>query len=120
MQDMTSSTESSTNRSGWSLVLGILLMILGFLTLGSMIYTAYVSLVFIGWMLIIGGIAEFFYGFFSGSLGRAFLFFIGGILSFIIGAIIAVYPGISASTFTLLIGIFMLCVGIFNAFSSLM
>lgn len=105
--------------SGWTMILGVFLMILGILTLSVQVFTTLVSVSFLGWMLILGGVLEFMYGFFSGSVGRAFLFFLGGIITFFVGVLIAANPALSAGTFTLIIGLFMVFTGIYKAFSSL-
>jgi uncharacterized membrane protein HdeD (DUF308 family) len=110
---------SSSRKSGWTLTLGILLMLLGIVTLSAQVFTTFFSVLFLGWMLIIGGVAEFFYGFFSGSMGRAFVFFLGGIMSFVIGGVIAANPVISAGTFTILIGVFMVVVGVYKTLASI-
>lgn len=109
----------SKSHSGWTIALGISLLILGIITLSAQVFTTLVSLVFLGWMLAIGGIGEFFYGFFSGSFGRAILYFIGGIVTFVIGASIVLFPGISALTITFLIGMYMLLIGMYKTLSSL-
>lgn len=105
--------------SGWKLTFGILLMILGIITLSAQVFTTIVSLLFLGWMLIIAGVGEFFYGFFSGSLGRAALYFIIGILTFLIGAFIIAYPGVSVASITLIIGFYMITAGLYKTLSSI-
>lgn len=105
--------------NGWKLTFGILLMILGIITLSAQVFTTVVSVLFLGWMLIFAGIGEFFYAFFSGSFGRAMLYLIGGIVTFLIGAFIAAFPGASVASITLIIGFYMLAVGLYKTLSSL-
>jgi uncharacterized membrane protein HdeD (DUF308 family) len=106
--------------TGWTIVLGILLTTLGIMTIFIQVFTSVVSVIFLCWMLIIGGIAEFFYGFFLKSLGRAFAFFLEGIFSFVTGMLIIILPGLSISTITLFICICMLAIGIYNISSSIL
>jgi uncharacterized membrane protein HdeD (DUF308 family) len=110
---------NNSRHTGWNITLGIILMILGLITLGAQVFTTLVSVLFLGWMLIIAGLAEFTYGFFSGGLGRAIVYFLGGIVTFIIGVVITTNPQISAVNLTVLIGIYMLVVGGYKAIAAL-
>src|SRR5579871_5145728 len=108
----------STQNKSLSFILGILLIILGLFALGSEVFLTYASVVFLGWILVIGGVFEFVYGFFSGSVGGFFLAFIGGILSFFIGAVITANPGITAATLTFLISTVLVVSGAYKIISS--
>jgi uncharacterized membrane protein HdeD (DUF308 family) len=110
---------SSVNHKRWSITFGIILMILGLATLSAQVFTTIISVFFLGWMLIWGGIAEFFYGFFSGSVGRALLYFLGGIVTVVVGEALAFYPEISAANITVIIGLYMVIVGIYKVFASI-
>jgi uncharacterized membrane protein HdeD (DUF308 family) len=109
----------TTNNKGWSIFWGVALMILGLITIGAQVFTTMISVFFLGWMLIIGGVIEFFYAFFSGGLGRAIIFIVGGIATFIVGLTIASNPGLSATAITMIIGIYMLIIGLYNALAAL-
>lgn len=94
-------------------------MVLGLITLAAQVVTTMVSVLFLGWVLVIGGIAEIFYAFFSGSAGRALLFIISGLITLLVGGAAAANPGMSAVTITLLIGCYMIVVGVYKSFASL-
>ena len=50
--------ERLRSRWGWFLALGILLIVLGMIALGSSVMMTLATMVFIGWLMIIGGVAE--------------------------------------------------------------
>ncbi len=109
-------TRRETN-TGWAVFIGVLLMILGFITLGAQIFTGFATVLFFGWMLIIGGIIQFLNGFFSrNDRARSF---VGGILTFLVGGLIVLNPGFTAATVTLLVSILLLVVGVYYIVSSL-
>jgi uncharacterized membrane protein HdeD (DUF308 family) len=111
--------DNSTKHTGSSITLGVILMVLGLITLGAQAFTTLASVLFLGWMLILGGIVEFVYGFFSGGFGRAIVYFLAGIVTFFMGLVITTNPQISAVNLTVLIGIYMLVVGGYKAIASL-
>jgi uncharacterized membrane protein HdeD (DUF308 family) len=111
--------ESTDNQnSGLNIFFGILLIILGFIALSSQFITTLLSTYFFGWILLIGGIVQFFYGFFSGGWGKAVLSFIGGILSFIVGLIVVINPLLSATLLTFMIAFLFLILGTYKMLSS--
>ena len=109
----------TTQSRSLSFILGILLLILGLFAVGSEVFLTYASVVFLGWILLIGGIFEFVWGLFSGSVGGLFLAMIGGILSFFIGALIITNPAVSAATLTFLIATIFVVSGSYKIISSL-
>lgn len=112
--------KSSSSSSGFNITFGIILMIIGLIILGAQTFTTFVSVLFLGWMLLIGGAAEFVYSFFSGSWLRFFMYLLIGVFSFIFGLIIITNPALSVATFTLLIGMLLLISGGYKIFSSLL
>lgn len=103
--------------TGWSVFLGVLLMILGFITLGAQVFTGFATVLFFGWMLIIGGVVQFLHGFFSRyDRTRSF---VGGILTFLVGGFIVLNPTFTAATVTLLVSILLLVIGTYYVISSL-
>ena len=75
-------------RTGWDIALGLLLIVLAFVILGHAVIATVVSVLFLGWMLLIGGIvllvASFFRirsgGFWSAALGGSILAVLGVVL----------------------------------------
>jgi hypothetical protein len=50
--------ENLRKRWGWFLALGILLVVLGMVALGSSVFMTLATMVFVGWLLIVGGVLE--------------------------------------------------------------
>ncbi len=96
------STGGSNNEGSWGLhmFLGVLLVIAAFIVWGAAAFTSTLSVLLLGWILLIGGIVEFFSIFFSNQnrLGNALL----GILNTIVGFLIITNPEVSLATITLL------------------
>lgn len=101
----------------WFLALGIFMIILGALALGSSMTTTFFSLIFLGWLLIFAailvGILYVAVGF-KVQMGRAF-----PASSLVVGFMLVANPGASALTVTLLITIFFLISGTFRIFASM-
>ena len=107
------------HNTGLQILLGILLMVLGIFVLGAQVFTTFATMVFLGWMLIIGGVVELFCGFFSGSWITFFVSLLVGVFSLIFGTVMVANPEFSAVSVTLLIGILLLIKGTYDICSSL-
>jgi uncharacterized membrane protein HdeD (DUF308 family) len=99
---------------GWFVALGIVLMILGALAIGWALVTTLVSVLFIGWLMIVGGVLQAGHAFWQGSWSSLFLDLFIGILYFVTGMVILVNPGVAAIALTLVIASFLLVGGIFR------
>lgn len=114
---MNTSTTEKERGTGATIFIGVLLMLLGFITLGAQVFTGLATVLFFGWMLIIGGAVQFFHGFFApGDRMRSF---VGGILTFIVGFLIVINPTFTAATVTLLVSMLLLVVGAYYVIASL-
>ena len=67
--------------SGWSIAIGIILIILGMFALGSPLYTGVAVAIMVGSFLLVGGIVQFVFAFRAKSWGAGLLNFFGGGLS---------------------------------------
>jgi uncharacterized membrane protein HdeD (DUF308 family) len=103
-------------RRGWLafVILGILLMILGVVALGAPFLTTLVTGVFIGWMLVVGGILEVAHGLWHRHWRGFFLDLLIGVLYIVIGFMVVANPGVAVVTLTLLIAMFLIIGGIFR------
>lgn len=101
----------------WFLALGILTILLGILAIGSSLTSAFFSMIFIGWLLIIAaalvGLLYVEVGF-KVQMGRAF-----PASSLVVGFMLVANPGASALTVRTLITIFFLISGTFRLAASL-
>lgn len=94
------------------LVEGIIFIILGLIAIAvPQIFTLGVEL-FIGWLLIIGGIVQLVRSFRSRHTRGFWAPLIGSIVSIVVGVLLLLYPVIGVLSLTLLLGIFFLLEGI--------
>ena len=92
------------SRSGWDIVLGILLVIAGVVILGYAVVATTFSVFFIGWMAVIGGIVALVAGLFRIGKGGFWPAVISGALLLVLGIVILRNPAESAVTLTLIAG----------------
>ena len=97
---------------GWFLALGVGLTVLGIIALGATVTTTVVSVLFLGWLLLFGGIIQAISAFWAGSVGGALLRVVMGILFFLAGLYLITKPVIGALTITLVIAGFLLVEGV--------
>jgi uncharacterized membrane protein HdeD (DUF308 family) len=110
--------ERIRERRGWLLVLGIILVGLGVLALGDTIIVTLVSVVFLGWLLIVSAIFEAVH-WLRGREERHFLDLVVFILDFVVGAILISNPAGGALAITLVLAVFFLVGGLMRLFGAL-
>ena len=106
--------EEVRKHSTWFLVVGIALIVIGFIAVGSTVVATIVSMIFLGWLLIIGGIFEIVHGFARRLWSGFFINLLGGVLYAVAGFVILANPGLAAVTLTLLIAVILLVAGVFR------
>jgi len=100
----------------WFLLLGAALIILGTIAIGSAELMTMVSVIFIGWLLIFGGLFEIVNGFARRAWGGFFINLMGGLLYTVTGLLMVSHPGIAAITLTLMIAMLLIVAGTFRIF----
>ena len=98
--------EELKGKWGWLLTLGILMLILGFCALSMPFVAALASVLFLGWLLIIGGVLQGIHSFGQKHWGSLFWQLLIGILYLLIGVMLIVEPLRSLMALTLLLAIF--------------
>lgn len=106
--------EELRKRWGWFLSLGILLVVLGTIALGSSVMMTLATMVFVGWLMIVGGVLQAVHAFTCKGWGGFFIDLLTGILYAVVGFIIVASPGATAITLTLLICMFLIFGGVFR------
>lgn len=103
-------------RDHWKrfLFLGIALIIIGFLAVAASVVTSFVTIYFIGFTLLIGGIAELIHSFWARGWSGFFLSLLMGLLSIVAGGLCLGRPVAALAALTLLIGSLFLVSGIFK------
>ena len=101
---------------GWFLALGILLIALGCVAVGSsMLVTVTLAvMIFLGWLMFVGGVFQVFHAIAMKGWSGFFLDLLTGILYIVIGLMIVANPGATAVALTLLIAVLLLLGGIFR------
>ena len=101
--DVAELSSAVAEKRGWFIALGILLIILGVVCIGSPLVTTIAVKVFIGWLFLIGGIAQVVHAF-SASDWSGFLWdLLIGILYVFVGGWLAFFPLTGIITLTILI-----------------
>ena len=107
--------QEAKKNAGRLVALGVLTVVMGFLAVASPLFSGLIVAVSIGVALAIGGLARTIAAFSAGSFGQDALAFLGGILTFGVGLILAARPGIGLATLTLMLGAYLLVDGISSA-----
>jgi uncharacterized membrane protein HdeD (DUF308 family) len=93
-----------SKRAGWSIFMGIVTAAIGVFMIAYPYSTAVASTIFVGWMLVFGGAAQFIYAFSSQTAGSFFLKILLAVLYGIAGVSLLAFPNIGVSTLTVLLG----------------
>lgn len=100
----------------WFLCLGVALIIIGTLAIGSAELMTMVSVILLGWLLIFGGVFEVIHGIARRRWGGFFINLMGGALYTVTGLLMISHPGVAAATLTLLIAMLLIVGGTFRIF----
>lgn len=103
---------------GWFVGLGFLLVLLGLFALGHAYAATVATLEIYGWLLFFGGVALFLQSFALRDRNSFFVHLICGILSGIVGLMLALRPFHGAEAVTLVMAIYFLTGGLFRMFAS--
>ena len=97
---------------GWILALGIIYVIVGFIALGSVVMATAASVLVVGIMMIIAGVAEVINAFQIKEWGRFLLWLLLGALYIIAGFVAFENPLLAAAVLTLMLGVALIVSGI--------
>lgn len=103
----------------WFVVLGGGLVVLGFLALGSLALVSLATAIFIGVLLLIGGVAEIVGAFWCRAWSGFFFHLLAGLLSTVLGVLFLASPIDALFTLTMLLALMLLVGGIFNIVTAL-
>jgi uncharacterized membrane protein HdeD (DUF308 family) len=104
---------------GWYFALGIFLIVLGFIASGMAVATTMVSVVALGWVLLVAGAGLVVLSFLTGNWSGFLLTLAAGVLSLITGIAILSYPVSGAVAITMMIGILLIALGIYRSVASI-
>lgn len=103
----------------WILVLGIALMTLGTVAIGSSFFVSIVTVVMFGVLMLIGGVMQVVNSFWIGRWGGFLLSLLIGIFYVVVGMLIIDAPLESALAVTLMVAVFFIVGGLFRIISAL-
>jgi len=99
--------------SGWSIALGVLMIILGIIAMLAPWEFGIVIALIIGWMAIFNGVAQIIYGIRTHSGGRTVLEIVLGLIYVVAGVYLLMHPVPGLLVITLFLASFLIVYGIF-------
>ena len=99
-------------KSGWIMALGVIYVVVGFIALGSVVMATAASVLVVGIMMVIAGVAEVINAFQIKTWGKFFLWLILGALYIVAGFITFENPLLAAVILTLMLGATLVISGI--------
>jgi uncharacterized membrane protein HdeD (DUF308 family) len=103
-------------KSGWIIALGVIYLIAGFIALGSVAMATVASVLIVGVMMIIAGVAEVFSAFQIKSWGKFLLWALLGVLYIVAGFVTFENPLLAAVLLTLILGASLVASGVMRIF----
>jgi len=101
---------------GWIVALGVIYLIAGVCAFGSVLFATVVSVLFVGAMMIVAGVAEIINAFQFKTWGKFLFWLLLGALYVVAGFITFENPLLAAATLTLFLGIALVVSGIVRIF----
>ncbi|WP_375789273.1 HdeD family acid-resistance protein [Bradyrhizobium sp. Pha-3] len=101
---------------GWIVALGVIYLIAGVLAFGSVFFATVVSVLFVGAMMIVAGVAEIINAFQFKTWGKFLFWLLLGALYVVAGFITFENPLLAAATLTLFLGVALVVSGIVRIF----
>ncbi len=103
-------------KSGWIIALGVVYVIAGFIALGSVVIATIASVLVVGVMMIVAGVAEVINAFQVKSWGKFLFWALLGILYIVAGFVTFENPLLAALVLTLLLGASLVASGVMRIF----
>jgi len=103
-------------RWGWIVALGLFFIVAGFVALGSVIAATVASVLVVGVMMIVSGIAEIVHAFGVKTWGRFALWLALGLLYVLAGLTVFANPVLAAGVLTLILGAALVASGLLRIF----
>lgn len=101
-----------SSKWGWFLVFGIILLVVGIIAAFTLPFATAAVAIWIGIMMLVGGIVQVIHAFGVRSWGRFFFWLLAGLLYTIGGIICLVEPILAAAVFTFILGFLLVVAGV--------
>lgn len=106
--------EALSRNWGWLLTLGILMVILGLLAIAAPVVATIALQLALGWILVIGGIAQAIHAFMAKGWSGVLLQLLSALLYLVIGVLLLANPVGGALALTLVLAVFLIVEGAFK------
>ena len=103
----------------WAIVAGVLLVITGFIALGSEMVAGFLSVLLLGWLFTIGGVVEFAEAFRMRGTHAFTPMLLSGILSFFAGIVLVMHPAMGAEALIVLLGAYFIVGGAYKVIAAI-
>src|ERR1700760_4496785 len=103
----------------WFVILGVSLVVLGTVALGSVVITSLAAAAAIGVLLLLGGVVESVGAFWCRGWSGFFLELLSGVLSVVVGLLFLRAPVGALASLTLLVACFLMAGGLFKVVGAL-
>lgn len=117
--NLTPMPQQLKNHSGWFVIIGVVLIILGLLALSYQLIATVFSIYFIGILLFIAGLAQSFHSFKTKGFAQTALWAVMGVLYIIAGVISLAEPIAASTAFTLILCFLLVVSGITQIMSAI-
>ena len=107
-----SSSEPLRAKSGWIIALGVVYLVAGIVALSSVAFATAITVLLVGVMMIVAGVAEVLNAFQFKSWGKFLLWVLLGALYVVAGILTFENPLLTAKLLTLMLGAFLVASGI--------
>ncbi|MBB6306910.1 HdeD family acid-resistance protein [Xanthobacter tagetidis] len=99
---------------GWFVALGVAFAILGFVALGHVLASTLVTVLYVGALIVVGGVVQVIHAFRVKGWGRFFFWLLAGVLYVVAGALMMYNPLLGAGVLTLMVGVALAVEGAFR------
>jgi membrane protein HdeD len=107
-----SDTTTSGRRSGWSIALGAVMVLVGLVVLANAYLATIVSIYFVGWAAVVGGVVLLVQAVVGRRSGAFWSMALGGVVLLVLGVFVLRDPTAGLVTLTLLAGALFLVTGV--------
>jgi uncharacterized membrane protein HdeD (DUF308 family) len=112
-------TTELRRRWGWILVLGVVLLLLGFGAIGHVVLAGEALALVFGAILLAGGVTQMMYAVWVRRWSGFFLLLLDGLLSVVLGGLVLAYPTLGGLVLALVMGIYFLVGGALRVVTAL-
>lgn len=112
-------TDQIGKKWGWVLGLGVILLLLGLVALGSSVFVTLTTMVFVGSLMLLAGVLQTVHAVMMRTWSGFFLDLLAGVLNTVVGLMIIAHPGATAVALTLMIAILLILGGVFRIVAGL-